>query len=129
MSERLNLIMDIEAGFKALIEVTENISLSVNQAETKEALGLIVNSLKARAEIMERISGMQTRLTAMPEDPAEAQEFEKHHWLCREMAKKLQATDQTNMVVLNKTMNQYMDNVRSAKQSVRAVQAYHMQQR
>lgn len=127
MSERLSAIRDIEAGFKALIEVTENISSSVEQAESREGIGLIVESLAKRAEIMQQISDMQLRLKAMPEDPKEAEEFEKHRWLCHEMAKRLQETDQTNMTVLNQIMDKYMDNVRSTKQSIRAVQAYNMQ--
>lgn len=127
MSEKLGLLKDIEAKFKALIEVTGDISSSVDQAGTKEGLGVIVNGLKIRAEIMEQISEMQQRLKAMPEDSGEAQEFEKHRWLCHEMAKKLQETDQANMMVINRTMNKYMDNVRSTKQSIRAVNAYNMQ--
>ncbi len=127
MSERLDLIKDIEAGFKSLIEVTDSITANVELAETKEGLGVIVNGLKTRAEIMQQISDMQMRLKAMPEEKSEEQEFEKHHWLCRELAKKLQTTDQTNMLALNGVMNRYMDNVRSTKQSIRAVKAYNMQ--
>jgi hypothetical protein len=127
MSERLNLIKDIEEKFEALIEATNDISANVDMAETKESLNLIVSSLRRRGEIMQQIDSLQLRLKDVPADGQEAQEYEKHLWLCHEMAKKLQTIDQVNKQTLSRVMNKYMDNVRSTKQSIRTLQAYNMQ--
>ena len=127
MSEKLILIKNIEKLFGTLIAVTSDISSNVNRSETTEGLGIIVSSLKKREEIMQQINVMQARLKNAAEDQMDAQEYEKHHWLCQEMAKKLQTIDQANTMALNQTLNKFADNIRSTKQSIKTIQAYNMQ--
>jgi hypothetical protein len=123
MSEKLELITEVEKLFQSLLEVTSEISTNLDGVDTTEGLNSIVLGLKKRESIIRDINGAEARMKEAGE-PAELEDYNKQLWLCREAAKRIQEIDERNMAVMNTALNRFMENVRSTKQSIRVVSAY-----
>jgi hypothetical protein len=123
MSEKLNLIEEVEKLFMDLLEVTNEISANLADAETTEGLNSIVLGLKKRENIIQNINQAEARMKAA-EEVAEMEDYNKHLGLCRETAKRIQEIDQKNTAAMNTTLEKFMENIRTTKQSIRVVNAY-----
>lgn len=123
MSEKLNMITEVEKLFLNLLEITSEISTNLDAVDSTEGLNSIVLGLKKRESIIQDINGVEAQMEAA-EEPAEIEDYNKHLWLCRETAKRIQEIDQRNTAVMNTALNRFMDNIRSTKESIRVVSAY-----
>ena len=123
MSEKLNLITEVEKLFLNLLAVTSEISTNLDAVDSKEGLNSIILGLKKRENIIQDINGVEARMKEAGE-AVEIEDYNKHLWLCRETAKRIQEIDQKNTAEMNSALNRFMDNIRSTKESIRVVSAY-----
>lgn len=123
MSEKLNLITEVEKMFLNLLEVTSEISTHLEKVDTTEGLNSILLGLKKRESIIQDINEAEARMKEA-EEAVETEDYNKHLWLCRETAKRIQEIDQRNTAVMNTALNSFMEKIRSTKESIRVVNAY-----
>ncbi len=123
MENKLILIKKTERAFRQLLEVTEEISADLKSAESMEDLQAVAAKLRRRDALITAIKALETGEASSEEgEPGAA--YEKYRWLCREVAKKISRADQENVRIMNEVMGRFMDQVRSSRQSMRAVSAY-----
>lgn len=124
MGSRLSLIKQIERAFRQLLDVTEEISSDLGGLGSTDDLDAIAAKLRKREELIETINSLQAQDVTGTEDAAETKAYEKHRWLCREIAKKISYADKENLTVMDAALQGFMEGLRTSRQSIRAVSAY-----
>ncbi len=124
MAGKLDWIKKVEIAFRELLNVTNGLSKDLENIQDTGDLDAVAEKLRKREKLIRTIKGLETQDIPEAEDAAEAEAYEKYRWLCREIAKKIDQGDQNNLAFMEDSLNWLMNGVRTARESIRAVNAY-----